>query len=223
MSRSDVLIAKSKQFRGLVKDATRRYGIPGRVDEEELLQECLILINELMDKYPDCDPDSEGFSALMKTAFYRRVISLVRPHLTDRRNYHLERHSGGEEDAVNFEDIHAPTSHDEKFFWLNMGVDPSESAALNECVELIDEDLPEDTQKLFAYLRSLPSDVKDRMEEYNNQERDFPEGKRKMKSRCRDPYNQMFISHYFGWKKAKTRYHLNLIQQKAKETLNVRS
>lgn len=200
--RSTLLVDKLRKFGGLIRDAAERYAVPGKVDEEDVTQECLILINELMDRYPNCDPASDGFNALVKGAVYRRVISLTRKYLGKGRNYHRECY---------IDDASVISSSDRH---------PSSEMEYRETVDVIQSSLPEETKKLFTLLHTEPDNLMTKLEEYNTKVWNWPNGdKRSLKIKCRDPHRHEFLAFYLGWTKQKIRYHMSIIRSRTKEVL----
>lgn len=205
MDRNDLLTRKFKEFEGLFRDAAKRYRIPAKVDEEDVLQECLILINELLNDYPNVDPDSHDFTKILKTAVYRRVISLVRKHLTESRNYHLESHSDGSEIAAR---------------WSSDSCMPSTRIEFTELKDQIRAGLTNsDTIALWELLAG-DSGIMDTLDRYNDHEWTRRDGtKWKLTRKCRDPYKLEVLRFHLGWDTKTIQYHMRIIRRRAKSVL----
>jgi hypothetical protein len=221
--RDQILLAKQQEYNGLVRDATRRYGIPGRVDEDDICQQCLILVNELLDEYPDVDPMSEEFNALVKTAFYRRVISVVRTHLTKKRDYHREvlittyREDG--QSRPSLDSLNPGAIRDADFYWTRT-TDHVAQVEYEDTVRAMGEGMSEETQELLQFLAHPPEYLDALLADYNDQVWDMPDGTtRRLKTKCHNIHNQEFIAFCLDWPKQKVRYHLRILRSKAETCL----
>lgn len=78
-------------WNGYMWFAAGRYEMPGKADREDLYQAACIGLMEAVKHLPETlTIESEDFSRLAKTAIWNNVLDVVRPFLTQGRNYHLE-------------------------------------------------------------------------------------------------------------------------------------
>jgi hypothetical protein len=213
MTRSELLERKALEYAGLVKDAFRRYQVPGKFSEEDLEQDLLICVNSLIEDHPNLDPFSEDFTNIVKTAFYRDVISTVRRYLTQGRNYHLEveLYSETEDGAVIEHKDLSTAVQDSDFYWLNKS-DPVEAFEYKEVKDRIRNRLPSDTKVLFDLLEDQES-LSSRLTEYNQSVKATLETPRR-RTVCRDIRNSHFIGYCLGWTSKKVKQHFGILQEK---------
>ncbi len=138
----------------------RRFQVPGKLDSEEVVQECLITLTELSAKY-----SSEELQKVAPVLLYRKFIDTARIIFSEGKDHRIERPLS---DRVMLEETPSNVVHD-NFYWLTPVESPVDRASYNEklrmCIAKIKR-MSEEHLELFTLLENPPPDLEGLRERY---------------------------------------------------------
>jgi hypothetical protein len=81
-------------YRQSFRKFAKNYTIPGKLDVDEIADECLLLSVELIDRYPEIDPFSEEFAKILWRSIYNRIMTMLRYWHAGVRDYRRDESLG---------------------------------------------------------------------------------------------------------------------------------
>jgi DNA-directed RNA polymerase specialized sigma24 family protein len=160
-----VILEKFSQFQGLVTSAVSRFSVPGRIDLDDISTDAMLLIHTLMQQYPNSS--STEFTALFRRSLHNKLISQVRYHTAQCRDYAREMSGSAVEEGGSDVFYSLEVQDRSDFWWLDVGVDPADACQLAEQMEAVEQRLDPTTRVLWDLLVEQPPTLKDSLREYN--------------------------------------------------------
>lgn len=201
MGKDEELVSNYSRLESYISNTARRFAVPGKIDIEDLSQAALILVNRLMEDYPNCCCDE--FDALARTAIHNRVIDLVRPFLSKKRDYHKEN--------VVVEDLDIYKSPQNLFWWCKYDPDLLEAVHYQDlCISIEQTFCNSETRRLWRALTFDPAEM-DHALQARNAEVD--------PAHPRHSLTYTAIANHLDWTLHKVQYHMNLIRKSVRKFL----
>ena len=204
VTRSATITRKWHDLRKYIHGTAKRFAIPGKVDEEDLLSEGLFLIAEVLDRYPQMDFTSEDFDKILKRSIRLGIIDRVRGFYTQMRD-------PARETVLNESDGSARVLVCPNFFWLT-AVDAQAIVDFKDFCEAVDVRLRNSDERrvwgLVGFHMADYEEIRDTLHPPS--------------LGGRPPKPETVIARHFGWSVAYALRHLHRIQSVVEELLEPR-